>query len=127
MEVRYPIFLGQEQIGEAKVIRQGLYDQFFCRCKLSGEIVHRLVLKMGNQTENLGILVPNGAFFELTKKLPVSRVGKGPFRICAVPRHTQLDERFIPLIPDEPFSYLHRLNGAYLAWRDGQIGVIIKV
>ena len=109
------------------MIRQGLYDQFFCRCKLSGEIVHRLVLKMGNQTENLGILVPNGAFFELTKKLPVSRVGKGPFRICAVPRHTQLDERFIPLIPDEPFSYLHRLNGAYLAWRDGQIGVIIKV
>ena len=127
MEARYPIFMGQEQIGEATLTQQGLYVHFSCRCKLSGEVVHRLVLKRGEDSENLGILVPNGSYFELSKRIPLSRVGEGPFRICAVPRHAKVDEQFIPLIPQEPFSYVHRLNDAYLARRNGQIGVIVKV
>lgn len=127
MEMIYPVFLGNESIGEAKVTRQGLYYHIACRCTLSGEVVHRLVLKKDDKTENLGIPIPEGRFFTLTKKLPVSRVGEGTFRICAVPRQPQLDELFVPLNPDEPFAYVHRLNRAYLTRHEGQLGLVVKV
>lgn len=121
----YDILLGGQSIGEASVQRQGLYYCFDCKCKLSGEVVYRLQVRCGENTENLGIPVPQGQWFRLQTRIPVKRLGEGELHFRAVPKHAQLEGKFIPLSPEEPFKYLQRLQNAFLQVRDGKVGVVI--
>ena len=126
MEGTYPILLGGESVGQANVEKRGLYYHFSCTCDLSGEVIYRITVQTGEKTESLGIPVPEEDHFMLNAKLPVSRIGEGDVVFRAVPRHAQLREDFVPLSPDSPFPYLHRLQNAYLERRNGQLGVVLK-
>ena len=126
MEGTYPILLGGEPIGQANVEKRGLYYHFSCTCDLSGEVIYRIVAQTGEKTENLGIPVPEGDQFTLNAKLPVSRIGEGDLAFRAVPRHTERKGKFVPLSPDSPFPYLHRLQNAYLERRNGELGVVLR-
>ena len=35
-------------------------------------------------------------------------------------------ERFVPIYPEEPFSYISRLKDAYLARQGEQLGAVIR-
>ncbi len=121
-----PIILGGQAVGTAEVQREGLYYCFDCRCRLSGEIMYRLTVRCGERTENLGIPVPEGGRFVLRTRIPVKRLGEGTFLIRAEPKHAELQGKFVPLSPEEPFRYLRRLQDAFLQVRDGQVGVVIQ-
>ncbi len=125
MDGSYDILLGNEPIGTAKVERQGLYYSFTCRCRLSGTGIFRLSVSCNGHYENLGIPVPCGDVFELCTRLPVKKLGKGQPRFIALPKHQKHDGEFVPIYPDEPFAYLHRLQEAFLQVRQGQAGVIL--
>ena len=126
MEGTYPILLGDHNIGQAQVTRRGLYYHFSCRLKLTDTGICRLEVTCNGTTENLGIPVPEGKAFVLTKTLPVNRFsgGKPTFRV--LPKHPSAQGKFVPVNPDEPFAYLSRLKGAYLQRRDGQLGIVIQ-
>ena len=126
MEGIYPIELSGREIGQAEVTRQGLYYHFTCRCRLTGEVICRLAAVCGDQMENLGVPVPETGYFVLQKNVPVSKLKDGNLRIRVVPRHPQLDGKFIPIRPEEPFAYLSRLKDAYLQRRGGQLGIVIR-
>ena len=126
MEGKYEILLGGEPVGQAAVEKQGLYYRIFCRCRLTGEVMYRVWVTCGEQTQNLGLLAPDGDGFSLTARLPVSRLGKGQAVFTARPRHGELAGKFVPLSPETPFAYLHRLENAFLERRNGQLGVIIR-
>ena len=126
MEGTYPVRMGKEEIGLAQVVKKGLYYQIQCHCKLTGEVIHRLVLITDAGEENLGIPMPEGDGFSLTKRLPVSRVPGKLLHIHARPRSTVLSQDFFPLSPEEPFAYLYRLKNAYLVHRDGQPGLVFR-
>lgn len=126
MEGTYAIEQAGQRIGQAEVIRQGLYYHFTCRCRLSGEVICRLAAVCGDQMENLGVPVPENGEFILRKKIPVSHLGGGQLRIRVIPKHAELTEQFIPISPEEPFRYLSRLKNAYLSRRGQQLGIVIK-
>ena len=126
MEERYPIFLGGQTVGEARVRREGLYYCFSCRCKLSGTMICRLTAVCDGIAENLGIPVPDGEWFCLNTRIPAKRLGEGMMTIRAVPKHGRLEGKFVPLSPEEPFAYLSRLKNAFLEVRGGQVGVTIR-
>lgn len=126
MEGRYDILRGGEAIGQADINREGLYYRFSCRCRLSGEVICRLKVTWEDKEENLGILIPDGNGFSLNVRIPVSRVGKGKPVFHVLPRHGKPDDRFIPISPETPFQYLHRLQDAYLQVREGQPGIVLK-
>lgn len=126
MEGIYPIELSGREIGQAEVTRQGLYYHFTCRCRLTGEVICRLAAVCGDQMENLGVPVPENGYFVLQKNVPVSKLKDGNLRVRVVPRHPQLDGKFIPIRPEEPFAYLSRLKDAYLQRRGGQLGIVIR-
>ena len=119
------ILLGGQAVGKTRVSREGLYLAFRCRCHLSGEVVYRLQARCGDRTENLGIPVPGNGSFELNTRVPAKRLGPGRMVIEAVPKRAELEEKFIPLSPEEPFRYLRRLETAFLQVRDGQVGIVI--
>lgn len=123
--MEYEIQLGRDVIGKANVTRQGLYYHFSCRCRLSGDVIYRLSVSCGGHHENLGVLVPMGSEFGLDTKLAVKRLGEGAFRFQALPKHQQTTGRFIPIHPEEPFTYITRLQDSFLEIRDGQVGVVL--
>lgn len=122
----YDIFLGQDSIGKAQVTKEGLYYRISCRCRLSGEVVYKVVASCGDRKEDLGVLVPQSGAFVLTKRLPMKQLGQGQLQFKAVPRHVAPDGKFIPISADEPFAYLSRLENAFMQRRDGQQGVVIQ-
>jgi hypothetical protein len=124
--MEYEIKLGGQTIGQARVSRQGLYYCLDCHCKLSGETMFRLVVSCDNNTEDLGLLIPERDRFVLRTRLPVKRLGEGQLRFEVRPKLPQKQETFIPLSPEEPFEYLQRLENAYLQIRDGQIGIAFR-
>lgn len=126
MDGTYDILLGGESAGNARVTREGLYYRFDCCLRLSGEVMYKLILQKGAETLNLGIPVPQGNLFTLRTRIPAKRVGDGAFVIHAVPKHTALDGRFVPLKEDEPFRYLSKLYDAVFTVRDGQPGLLLK-
>ena len=125
MDGTYEIMLGGESVGQAVVRRQGLYYRFSCRCDLSGEVIYRITVTCGGKSESLGIPVPKNGEFYLDTRLAASRLGEGEPKFAAVPRRPDLGGMFVPLSPEEPFRYLHRLENAFLARKDGQLGIVI--
>ena len=125
MDGTYEIMLGGESVGQAVVRRQGLYYRFSCRCDLSGEVIYRITITCGGKSESLGIPVPKNGEFYLDTRLAASRLGEGEPKFAAVPRRPDLGGMFVPISPEEPFRYLHRLENAFLARKDGQLGIVI--
>ena len=124
MEGKYDIFRGPYKIGKGEIHREGLYYRVRCWCDLTGEVIYRLTVTCGDSTENLGIPVPAGDSFYLEKRLPINRFSSGTPVIQAVPRHSR--GQFVPVSPEETFTYLNRLKQAVFEKRDGIAGVLIK-
>lgn len=118
---RYEIMQGT---GTVTVEKQGLYYHFSCRCRLSGEVMHRLVVTTDRGTVDLGVCVPMDGRFGVERKLPVKRFGEDPcFQL--LPKHDRMQGRFVPVYPEEPFAYLSKLKNAFLTTRNGAVGIVI--
>ena len=126
MEGSYPVLMGGQQVGDAAVHRDGLYLCFSCRCRFSGEMICRLVAEVDGKKENLGIPVPEGDCFHLQTRVPAKRLGEGELTVRAVPKHSSVSGKFVPLSPQEPFRYLKELKNAYLEIRNGQAGIVLR-
>lgn len=99
---------------------------FTCRCRNVGDGIYRVLLVCGQLRENLGVLMPQNGGFLLDKKIPAKRLGQGipEFRLTA--HQEQASRIFVPVYPDEPFSYIHKLEDAFLEQRDGKQGIMIQ-
>lgn len=122
----YEIRMGDSVVGTVKVERQGLYYLFSGRCGLSGEVMHRLLMRCGGRETDLGLCVPMGDGFGTQKRLPVKQCGMGTPEFVLRPRQTERRGNFIPLRPEEPFRYIHRLENAYLERRGDRLGIVIR-
>ena len=122
----YEIKEGTNTVGKATVEQQGLYYKISCRCQLTGKGMHRLMVFCNEKQEDLGTLVPLDGAFGLEKRIPVKRLGDGKPEFLLMSKDSVQKERFIPVYPEEPFSYMSRLKDAYLERRNGQLGIVIR-
>jgi len=113
------------RIGECSVYREGLYYRFICRCDVAFEKVYCLYVQIGEQCENLGVLVPVDGGFGFSIRLPAKRFQTGMPVFYAAAKQGDTPRKFIPIYPEEPFAYLKRITDCCLARRDGQIGVML--
>lgn len=126
MEKDYNVIFGNEAVGKVQVIRQGLYYRFFCRCRLSGDVVCRLFVQCGDKRENLGVVVPVDDGFGLETRIPVKRLGEGDMDFRLEPKSEKAaDGKFVPIYPEEPFAYIDRLQESFMATQNGQAGAVI--
>ena len=117
----YGLTFGDRTVGKVEVTRQGLYYGFSCRCRLSGEVVCRVVADFGDRQESLGVLTPEVDSFCLNTRLPVKRFPDREPQFRGMPNRTAMEGHFVPIRPEEPFSYLERLKEAYLVRREGML------
>lgn len=122
----YEIRYGKDKAGTVQVLREGLYYRFVCRCRLPADVVCRLAVRCADKQENLGVMVPVGDCFGLDKRIPVKRLGEGEMEFFLGPRHDQINGRFVPIYPEEPFTYIARLKDAFFVRQNGQAGVVLK-
>ena len=121
MDGTYDVMLGRQKVGRVKVIREGLYYRFSCRCRTEGREMLRLWMACGKQEVDLGLCVPMGNEFGTEKRIPVRQCGTGMPEFVLRPKGN-----FIPLSPEEPFGYLHRLENAFLERRKGRLGIMLS-
>lgn len=123
MQMEYPVWLGKKAVGKVEVRKQGLYWKFDCRCQLTGGVVCRLVASWPGGQERLGVPVPDGDGFRLETRIPAKRLGED-LQFSLVPKLEQ-QERFVPIVPEEPFSYIARIKDSYLVKRGEQVGILV--
>ena len=122
----YEIKQGTRCIGNVSVEKQGLYYRFSCRCNLTGEVMHHLLVTSGGKSEDLGICVPVDGQFGVEKRIPCKRFGGGEPEFQLLPKHQKMQGKFVPVYPEEPFSYMTRLKDAFMEIRDGQVGLVFR-
>ena len=118
----YEVRMGDRTVGTVTVKKQGLYYCFSCRCSLCGEVMHRLWMRSGGKETDLGLCVPVAGGFGTEKRLPVKQCGTGTPEFFLRPR----GGKFIPISPEEPFRYIHRLESAFLERRGEVLGIVIR-
>ena len=132
MEGTYTVRFGNQDVGKVQVSREGLYYRFFCRCRISGDVVCRLAVVCGEKEEILGVVVPVEEGFGLEKKLPAKRLGEGTMEFFLITkgsapiRETRQEGKFVPIYPEEPFAYIAQLKQAFFVRQNGQAGLLIK-
>jgi len=125
LEHSFSVTVRGKHTGKVLVQRRGLYYHFFCRCNLTGNNIYRLMVTCGSVQENLGILVPEEDSFVLNTSLPVKRIGEGEMSFVLRPKQESLTGSFVPISPEEPFSYISRLKESFLLYQNGQPGIRI--
>ena len=126
LEGNYELKFGGQTVGRVQVQKQGLYYAFTCRCRMPGEVISRVMVRCGDRETGLGILVPMGDGFGLDTKIAAKKLGQGSPEFSVVPNRPQLTQKFIPIKPEEPFSYIERLKEAYLARQGEQVGAVLR-
>lgn len=126
MEGTYTVYLGKDPVGQVTVERQGLYYLFRCRCQLHSEVMCRVTVSSGGKYDNLGVLVPAGKNYLLTKKLPIKQFLSGTPEFWITPKRTQKHSVCLDIYPEEPFHYITKLEKAYLDKSQDRHRIIIN-
>lgn len=123
----YEVRMGGSIVGRVTMSDQGLYRRICCSCRLSGEVVCRLVAVCGDTRQSIGILVPQADGFGLDTRLPAKRLPAGTVSFELEPKHSDLPGGvFVPIRADEPFAYLSRLKDSFLCFQEGVQGIIVS-
>lgn len=126
MQGTYCVYLGKQVSGYAEVRKSGLYYFFKCRCKISGDVVYRLTVISGQKQEKIGVLVPMEDGFGLDTKVPCKRFAEEELKFVLLPKLDKPEGQFIPIYPDEPFSYIEKLKQSFLVKKYGQVGILLE-
>lgn len=126
MDGTWKVFWGAQPVGRCTARREGLYTRFSCRCSLPDGQLRNLVVKLGPWERSLGVLAPSDGGYGLETRVATRHLPPGEPEFSARLRREKGEGTFVPLYPEEPFSYLHRLESAFLARKDGKLGIILK-
>ena len=107
----YDIYMGTQVVGQAEVIKEGLYYRFSCKCTPPDSGIYRIMVSDGSNIKDLGICVPTGEWFCLVRRVPIKFLpGEGlGFSLVSNERKT-----VVPIEIDMPFPALDKLETAYL-------------
>lgn len=126
MEGMHTIWLSKEPVGHVTVERIGLYYGFHCKCQLHSKVICRVMISCGGKSISLGILVPVGKEYQLSRKFPVKEFAVGEPEFWITPKHpTKPEALTVDIYPEEPFQYITKLETAYLSTRQGKTMIAI--
>lgn len=121
----YKVYQNGNVVGEATVIQEGLYYHLICLCRLHSTQIHRVIISCDQKDIDLGICVPMGNSFCLEKRIPVKRIGNGPFAFRVEQRVGIPVGEFFPIVSTQPFLHVSELERARFERRNGEAGILI--
>ena len=120
----FDIYKDSKVVGTAQVQRKGLYYQFICSCKPPDKGIYRIWVSDGCDELDLGICVPEGDTYTLTKHLPVKLLKGETFNFTLQSK----DWKKTGSTPESEklFPHLDMLEQAKLSEVNGQEMIIIE-
>lgn len=122
----YEVFLGGTAVGKACLDRQGLYVHVSCRCHADQNQIFRLYAVLDDRRENIGVLVPEEDGIRLDRKIPAKNISGTGLRFEISTGTGTCRGEFVPICPEEPFSYIEELKNAFLETENGRQGIRIR-
>lgn len=73
----FEVWMDDRVVGAVKAEQEGLYYRFTCTCRPPDDGLYRLWVSDGTVDRDLGICVPEGNVFTLTKSIPAKQLSPG--------------------------------------------------
>lgn len=125
MDGTWNVYFEGETVGTCSLQEQGLYYRVQCRCSMITNGICRLKMQCGEQSLDLGIMVPEEGALCLNRSIPAKKLPRGQLQFALQSEQQRKDNTFIPVQDGESFAYLSKLDNAKLVKRNGGIGVIL--
>ena len=126
MEGTYEVTYDGQSVGNVTVAKQGLYYHFSCQCQLTKESIYRLIMKNDGREYDLGILTPLDRRFGMNTSISLKKVGTGTPEFYLFSKQQSALINLSPVSPDEPFSYISRLESAFLVNSKGKKSLVFR-
>ncbi|MBR3978071.1 MAG: hypothetical protein IKJ94_00415 [Oscillospiraceae bacterium] len=123
--MQYPVFFENSTIGEIQVRQEGLYYHFTCSCTPPDNGIYRIVISCENAEQNLGICVPEGMHFGLSKRVPVKHLKGGAWKFYLRPKDAE-NSIMVAVSEERPFPLLDKLDSSALTVKNGEAFIAIR-
>lgn len=120
----FKIYYNNKSVGNAQISEEGLYYRFRCSCTLPKDDLFRISVTDGVKRQDLGICVPEGEKFTLTKRLPKKCFTGKDWSFTILNKDNPMVT--VPVGTGMPFAYLEKLKTAHLQHTDGQAEIVIE-
>ena len=121
----YQVTLLSDPVGIVAVTEEGLYLRFQCRCAVPEHPIYRLYAYCGDQRYDLGVLIPDGGFFIIDKKIPKKIFASNDFRFLILPKTENLNNDIEIIEPEQPCNSLQYLYRAHLKIEGGKYYIVL--
>lgn len=118
----YDVYMGDAIIGSAEIVRVGLYYNIKIFCKPPASGIYRSFVVSAGKKVYLGICIPIGDGYEISKRLPVKHLNDSDMIFII----TSANERstFLPIESNQPFVHPRMLKKAHFVKIEGIPGVV---
>ena len=106
--MQYDVLYNNKVVGNVVTKNDGLYVNFTCECKLPIKAIYRLYAIYGDIKMKLGVCMPEGVKYVLSKKLP-----RAYLLDCMPTFHIESDNEdtvhYFPINNELPFEHIYAL------------------
>ena len=120
----FDVAMNNITVGQAKVMREGLYYHIVCQCKFSRPDFYKILININDQHIDLGLCVPENSGFVINTRIPCHKIEQGRWRFVAQSRATTghlavLDNMPLPDFALLPYAKLVEINNTkYMEFTD---------
>lgn len=116
----YPVYLGDEQVGNIILQKNGLYHKLDCRCFLPGNSIFRLFAVCGDWRSKIGIPAPEGDCYALCTSVRLGDIKADDLRFFVAADEEQFLQQRIPICDDRPCLHMDQLEQMVFDHYDGK-------
>ncbi len=118
----YPVFYCGNIVGTLTFTKSGLYYHYEGIFQLDDISIYRVYAISPLAEHNLGVCIPAEGKWSIRGSIATNKLDID--HIHFVIHSAETNDRFIPLIMNQPFAYLESLQMCRFCCRDGQIGFV---
>lgn len=126
MNVEYPVYKGDAQVGKILVERTGLYYHYTGCVQLELEGLYRIWAISGPKQMNLGVCQPSGGKWITQGKIPCQCLNLDNTQFIVTP-HSIKQKETIPIDDHSSFPYLEQLSDCRFAVKDNIPSIVITL
>ena len=124
MNITYELFYNNRIAGTVILNKEGAYYRINGKFNQNNPGLYRLYADNGIEFLNICMGIPQDGSVSFSARLPIRQLGKG--EITFFVKQGNNKDLFVRFTEKNPFSYLDRLDSAYLDKQDGVCGIRIK-